>query len=343
MAKLHFISLQKKSDETIIRKLLAQKADPSLKDAPGNTSLHLAVQIKRDTIPSTQEAGASNRSPSPVSYHTCSLQPVQAIIDHGADVNAVNNRGQSALWFACCDGQNACVKILLDAEADPNIADKYGDSCLHAAMHGHCSTMTIQEILDHGAHVNTVNKDRATPLLLACSGEQTDCVELLLSLGADPNIADTDGDTRILSAIEGYCSVNTMQSLINYGAKVNATNNKGMTALLKACAYRQMDVVKVLLETGADPTIVDDAHYSSLHAAVDGRCSIGTLRALIDHGAHIDVTRKDGTNALLRACTTRQSGSVIFLLEAGAGVDITKSNGNTCLHSAVNGKCTVEA
>ena len=81
-----------------------------------------------------------------------------------------------------------------------------------------------------------------------------------------------------------------------------------------------MDEVKVLLEAGADPTIVDDVHYSSLHAAVDGRCSKDTLQALIDHGAHIDATRKDGTNALLRACTTGQSESVGFLVEAGADV-----------------------
>ena len=76
---------------------------------------------------------------------------VQAIIDHGADVNATNNSGQTPLWFACLDGQEGFVKILLNTEADPNITDKYKDSCLHAALHGHCSTETIKKVLDHGA------------------------------------------------------------------------------------------------------------------------------------------------------------------------------------------------
>ena len=334
-----------KGEDAIIQKLLAQKADPSLKDVLGNTSLHIAVQLIQERKPWLVHTRAScYASPSLAQYRACSAQTVRAIIDHGADVNAENNRGQTALWFACVDGQESFVKILLNAGANPSIADKYGDSCLHAAILGHLSTESIQEILDHGAHLNAVNNyDGATPLLFACSSAQAESVELLLSVGADPNIADTDGDTSILSAISGFCSVNTMQKLVNYGAKVNAANKKGRTALLKACAYREIDVVKYLLEAGADPTLVDDVHYSSLHAAVDGRCTKNTLWALIDHGAYVDVTRKDGTNALLRACTTGQAESVMFLLDAGADVSITKPNGNTCLHTAVVGACCREA
>ena len=331
-----------KGEDAIIQKLLAKKADPSLKDVLGNTSLHIAVQLKQETKPWLVNTRPSYMSPSLAPYHVCSEHTVRAIIDHGANVNAVNNRGQTALWCACVDGHESIVNILLDAGADPSITDKYGDSCLHAAIHGLCSTIVIQEIYDHGAYVNAVNNDGATPLLLACSAAQVESIELLLTLGADPNIADTDGDTSILSAIEGHCSVTTMQKLINYSAKVNATNNKGITALLRACAYRLMDVVTVLLEAGADPTIVDDVHYSSLHAAVDGRCSKDTLQALIHHGALIDAARKDGTNALLRACKTGQSETVRFLLETGADVNIAKPNGNSCLHEAVYGHCSSE-
>ena len=304
LAKLHFFIVVDKNDEAIIQKLLSQNADPRLKDAPGNTSLHLAVRIKQVVRSEHVKLGAGYTSSLLTPYQTCSVQTVQAIINHGADLNALTNRGQTALWFACVDGHDRFVKILVDTGADPNITDKHRNSCLHAAIHGQCSTETIQKILDYGVHVNAINNDGATPLLLAYSTAQAESVELLLTFGADPNIPDADGDTSILNAIEGYCSVNTMQNLIDKGAKVNTTNNKGLTALLKACAYRHIDIVKVLLGAGADPTIVDDIHYSSLHAAVDGRCSKDTLQALIDHGTHIDATRKDGTNTLLRACTT---------------------------------------
>ena len=330
-----------KVDEDIIQKLLSQSADPRLKDALGNTSLHLAVQVKQETRSKFVKKGVSYTISYPTSYRKCSVQTVEAIIEHGADVNAMNNRGQTALWFACVDGQDSVVKIRLDREAEPNIADKHQDSCLHAAIHGRCSTETIQKIVDHGAHVNAVNKDGATPLLLACSAAHEGAVRLLLKVKADTNIADGDGDTTLHAAT--YCSEETLQAVIDYGAHVNAVNKRGRTSLLLSCFYRQMDSVKVLLEAGADPTIADEEGFSCLHAAIDGRCSTDILQALIHHGAHIDAARKDGTNAFLRACTTGQSESVNFLVEAGADVNITKPDGNTCLHIAVKGRCSKEA
>ena len=155
------------------------------------------MRIKQQTRSEHVKAGASYyTSPFPASYYTCSVQTVQAIIQHGADVNAANNQGQTALWFACIDGQDSFVTILIDTGADPSIADKYGDLCLHAAIHGQCSTESIQKITEHGAHVNAVNNDGATPLSLACSQGQAESVALLLRLGADPNIADADGETK---------------------------------------------------------------------------------------------------------------------------------------------------
>ena len=134
-------------EETIIQKLLTQKADPNLKDAPGNTSLHLAVRLKQEIKPWCVKARASHTNSSEEPYCACSLQTVQAIIDHGADVNAMNNSGQTPLWFACFDGQEDFVKILLDTGADPSITDKYKDSCLHATLNGYCSTETIKKFL----------------------------------------------------------------------------------------------------------------------------------------------------------------------------------------------------
>ena len=333
-------------EEPIIQKLLSHKADPSLKDEVGNTSLHLAVKSK-DAKPGFFKAGASvsisNWSPFPTSCSPCNIHLVQAIIGHGADVNAMNKRGQTTLWFACCSGQTEFVKILLDAGANPNIADKNGESCLHAAVYGRCSAETIQNLINHGAHVNAVNEDGATALLLACSSTQSEMVDVLLKAKADPNVLDRDGDTSLHAASEANCSKETLQKILEYGANVNAVNKRGRTALLLNCSYGQMDSIHVLLEARADPKIVDEEGYSCIFAAVDGHYSKDTLQALIDHGANIDAERKDGTNALLCACRTGQSGSVKFLLEAGASANVTKPDGNTCLHVAVGGRCNKDA
>ena len=296
-----------KSEEPIIQKLLSHKADPALKDEVGNTSLHLAVKGK-DAKPGFFKAGASviisDWSPFPVSYSLCNKQLVQAIIDHGVDVNAVNKRGQTALWFACSSGLMEFVKILLDAGANTNIADKTGESCLHAAVHGSCRAETIQNIIDHGAHVDAVNEDGATALLLACGLAQSEMIDVLLKAKADPNVFDHDGDASLHAATEANCSKETLEKILEYGANVNAVNKRGRTALLLNCSYGQMDSVYVLLKATADPNIADEEGYSCIFAAVDGRCSKETLQALIDHGANIDAERKDCTNALLCACRT---------------------------------------
>ena len=328
-------------NNTIIQKLLTMKADPNLKDEIGNTSLHLSVQLKQETKPKLSAAVRAHTGNVP--YRARSVQTIQTLIDHGVDVNAVNNRHKTALWFACCDGQDEFVKILLHAGADPGISDKYGDSSLHSAISGCCSRETIQEIIKHGAHVNAANNIGDTARLLASCKAQTEIVRVLLTAKADPNIANRDGDASLHGAAAANCSEETLQEIIKYGADVNAVNRTGKTPLLLSCFYGQKDLAKVLLRAGADPSISDEQSFSSLHAAVDGRCNKDTLQTLIDHGAHTDAKRKDGATALLSACRTGQSESVMFLLESGADVNIIKPDGTTCLHLAVHGHCSKEA
>ena len=328
-----------KDREAIIQLLLAQKADVNLQDALGNSILHIAVQAKHDIKPWVLRAGVSNKSPLPTSLQPCSIQIVKAIIELGANVNVVNNKGQTSLWFACLDKQEQLVKILLHNGADLNIADTNNDSILHSAMYGRCSTGIIEEIINHCGHINVVNKDEATPLLLACGTAQTESVRLLLKAKADPNIADADGNTCLHAAIAADCSKEMLQEIIDNGGDVNAVNRRGQTPLLLSCNYKHMDSVLVLLGVGADLTYTDENGFSCLHAAIYGHCSKYILQALIDHGAHIDARTEDGTNALLFACRKGQSESVNFLLEAGADVNIADALGNTILHFAVFFRC----
>ena len=339
-----------RGEENIIHQLLKKKADPSMKDVLGNTSLHLAVQVKHELKPGLlkchPKAGAigsvEDRWHSPESYKPCSKQTVQAIVNYGADVNAVNNRCQTPLWFACFDGQDNLVMILLNAGADPNIADENSDSSLHAAIYGYCSKESVQSIIYRGAQVNAVNNIDETPLLIACSTAQRQLVRLLLKSKADPNIANIEGHGSLHKAVNADCSRETLQEIVDYGADVNAKDRRGRTALLLSCFYRQMDSLNVLIKAGADPTIDDEEGFSCIHAAVDGRCSTDVLQTLIDNGAHVNARRRDGATALMRACRTGQSESVMFLLEAGADVNIVRPDGSTCLHVAVHGKCSKE-
>ena len=74
-------------------------ADPNIPDADGDTCLHNAV-------------GKS-----------CSKYVPQTIISHGADVNATNKNNVTSLMLACEKGNKYTINLLLNAGADPNIAD----------------------------------------------------------------------------------------------------------------------------------------------------------------------------------------------------------------------------
>ena len=344
-----------RGEENIIQQLLEKKANPNLTDRLGNTSLHLAVQLKQEkpkifkllSPKYYSKAGAhiavGDRWHSPASYRTCSAQTVQAIIKHTDNINAVNNKCQTALWFACSDGRDDLVKVLLNVGADPKISDTNGDSSLHAAIYGWCSTETVQNIICHGAQVNTVNNTGETPLLIACTMAHEQLVTFLLKSKADPNITNSEGHACLHSAVDVDCSRETLLELVDCGADVNAKDKRGRTGLLLSCFYGQMDSVKALLGAGADPTVDDEEGFSCIHAAIDGRCSTDVLQKLIDHGAHVNAKRQDGTTALIRACSTGQSESVMFLLKEGADVNIIKLNGNTILHAAVCGNCSKDA
>ena len=336
LAPLHVAA--ENCNDAIIQKLLAMKANPNLKDALGNTSLHLSVRLIQETKPKLLKVEFyADKS---AIYRAYSVQTVQALIGCGVDVNAVNKRCQTALLLACNDGRDELVKILLDAGADPNITDKYGDLSLHSAVYGNCSTEVLQKIIDHGGHVNAANNEGESAILLAVCRAKKEIVNLLLISRADPNIADANGDACLHGAVTVECSEEILQDLIVHGADVNAVNQSGRTPLVLSCFYGQKDSVKVLLGAEADPAISDEDDFSCLHAAVDGRCSKDILQALIDHGAHINAKRKDGTTALLSACRTGQSTSVMFLLDSGADVKIGKPDGNTCLYLAVHGHCS---
>ncbi|VVC42744.1 Ankyrin repeat-containing domain,Ankyrin repeat [Cinara cedri] len=138
----------------------------------------------------------------------------------GADANAADNQGKTALYWAAYKGRKEVVKDLLAAGADANAADDQGKTALYwAAQDGH----------------KEVVKD-------------------LLAAGADANAADNQGKTALYwAAYKGYKEV--VKDLLAAGADANAADNQGVTALHKAAQDGHKEVVKYLLAEGANPLL----------------------------------------------------------------------------------------
>ena len=202
----------------------------------------------------------------------CSKDVLQAIIDHGADVNATNKENLTALMIPCAKRYTNAVNVLLETGADPNIALDNGLTCLMYVVGGDYSKEVLQALIDHRANVNATREGNHTALMIACAKSYTDAINVLLETDADPNIADDSGATCLMYAVFKDCSKDMPHAIIDHGADVNATSKENCTALMIACGKSSIGAINVLLESGADTNIANMNGNTCLMCVVDGEC-----------------------------------------------------------------------
>lgn len=157
-------------------------------------------------------------------------------------------------------------------------------------------------------------------------------VNLLLSYGADPEDSDSSGGTALMAAaLAGNSEV--ARILLEKGAKPNARQQDGSTALNMACYFEgQADTLRVLLNSQADPNLADDQGMAPLHFA----CLMGDaemVQLLLDANAQIEATTTEGITPLMLAAMEEDEGleSLQILLKAGADIEARDGEGKTAL------------
>ena len=124
------------------------------------------------------------------------LAAVQAFLAKGADIEARDRDGDTALHMAAIQAGPAVIAALIAGGADPNARSTEGQTPLfHAAEHG--NLQAVKALLAAGADVNARNKDSHTPLFYAIDQGHRPVVEALLAIGADLSVRDKDGDTPL--------------------------------------------------------------------------------------------------------------------------------------------------
>lgn len=129
-------------------------------------------------------------------------------------------------------------------------------------------------------------------------------VRELLGQGVNVNAVDAEGRTALdFAAFNGHLEI--LKDLLKAGAVVDVRDSMGRTPLMYASTGPFPESVLLLLENGADPNAVDsDEHFSAvMHAAAEGHLEV--VRILIDHGADHTLKDIDGDDA---ASFARQNG-----------------------------------
>ena len=115
-----------------------------------------------------------------------------------------------------------------------------------------------QLLLDAGADVNTQNSYGDTPLMEAVRYADIDTVEKIILKEADVNVQNNAGNTALIEAAV-HNRFNVVNLLMRHGADINAQNKAGNTALIEAAQHGQSQMAKLLIKKGADFTIQNNA------------------------------------------------------------------------------------
>ena len=137
----------------------------------------------------------------------------------------------------------------------------YHESALHlASAKGHVEVV-VSYLLDQEANIDKKDSSGDSALLYACRKGRLEVVELLLSRGADPTTCENEGLTPLMYAsIESEGHVDVVWCLVRnkaVRATIDTQNRSGRTALWYASYTNRTEVLKVLVEVGANPMVVN--------------------------------------------------------------------------------------
>lgn len=267
--------------------ILAKAVNLGIKDEIIYSALHWAVIANQvDMAKYLLDEGAKIEGTDDLGgftplMETSMLEMVQLLVKRGANVNAKNKMNYTPLHKAVFNFMGAdpnekdCEKILnilLEKGANVDAQDGNGITPLMGAVQ---KTTPAKILIAKGAKTDIQNNNGETALMYAVKGglikvvlmmpvvgPNMESVKLLVSKGADVNLQDKWGKTALMHAsgainAQGskYSSyTDVMEFLLANGAKLEATDKEGHTALYWASRFNRPKSADVLIAKGANPT-----------------------------------------------------------------------------------------
>ncbi|XP_030835495.1 ankyrin repeat domain-containing protein 17 isoform X5 [Strongylocentrotus purpuratus] len=187
---------------------------------------------------------------------------------------------------------------------------------------------------DDDKMIQETNEEGESLLSLACSGGYFELAHVLLKMNANVEDRGSKGDCTPLMEAASAGHVDIVKLLLEYGADANAQSSAGNTPLMYACNGGHEEIVKILLDQGANiEDHNENGHTPLMEAASSGHVNIAKI--LLEKGAGINTHSNEfKESALTLACYKGHLEMVKFLLEAGADHEHKTDEMHTALMEA---------
>ncbi len=173
---------------------------------------------------------------------------LRQLIKDGAQVNAVDAWGNTALLVAAREGEIDVARLLLRSLADVEGRGGSMTPLAAAALRGH--TQMVQLLLRAGADVNAVGLNEQTPLMNAVKLNRTAVAQTLIKAGASTRITDRSGDNLLVVAITENQG-DMLALLLDSGMDPNLPDANGLSPLYWAQQLQRPAMAQRLLAAGA--------------------------------------------------------------------------------------------
>lgn len=240
------------------------------------------------------------------------LDQVNQVLGRLQDPNARSRDHVSAFMKASILGQPEIMVVLYGAGADVDAEDLAGLTALHCAVRD-ARLETVRLLLNLRSNVDARNKLGRTPLFEAVSTGCVAMVQALATAAADPDSADRDGGTPLRAAVAaGF--LEAVEILVNAGATVDLPGHDGSGVLHVAAGHDRHELVRTLLQRSAKMSQSNQQGATALHvAARNGQCEV--LRTLLDAKAD----QQPDAHGVTPLCAAAAAKPWLLTMSQGAG------------------------